>query len=257
MIGRRPKKSLGQNFLIDKNIAQKIVRQLSLRPDETVLEIGPGQGALTRFIYGQTEDIIALEKDLYLALDLKKKWPELSLINTDALLFPWAKLKKIKQLKIIGNLPYNVASPLMWDLFSQLTTFKRAVFMVQKEVGLRLVARPKNKVYGALSVWVQNFVQPKILFFVSPNVFYPRPKVDSAVLCFEPGKLLPDSDHAQKLARIVRLLFGKRRKQLGRILRTYWNERINFWFKEQGVSPKARPEDLSPDQFRSLAQVIF
>ena len=118
MIGRRPKKSLGQNFLIDKNIAQKIVRQLSLRPDETVLEIGPGQGALTRFIYGQTEDIIALEKDLYLALDLKKKWPELSLINTDALLFPWAKLKKIKQLKIIGNLPYNVASPLMWDLLA-------------------------------------------------------------------------------------------------------------------------------------------
>jgi 16S rRNA (adenine1518-N6/adenine1519-N6)-dimethyltransferase len=145
----------------------------------------------------------------------------------------------------------------MWDLFSQLTTFNLAVFMVQKEVGLRLVSRPKNKAYGALSVWVQNFVQPKILFFVSPNVFFPRPKVDSAVLCFEPRKVLLSSVQAQKLARTVKLLFQLRRKQLGRILRTYWNERIKFWFEEQGVSPEARPEDLSPDQFRSLAQVIF
>jgi 16S rRNA (adenine1518-N6/adenine1519-N6)-dimethyltransferase len=106
-------------------------------------------------------------------------------------------------------------------------------------------------------VWVQNFVQPKILFFVSPNVFFPRPKVDSAVLCFEPRNVLLSSVQAQKLARTVKLLFQLRRKQLGRILRTYWNERIKFWFEEQGVSPEARPEDLSPDQFRSLAQVIF
>ncbi|WP_457570630.1 16S rRNA (adenine(1518)-N(6)/adenine(1519)-N(6))-dimethyltransferase RsmA [Desulfovulcanus sp.] len=257
MSGRRPKKSLGQNFLIDKNIARKIVQQLVLRPDDTVLEIGPGQGALTQFIYGQVEEFIALEKDWQLASDLKKKWPELRLINTDALLFPWAKLKGVKQLKIIGNLPYNVASPIMWDLFSQLTTFKLAVFMVQKEVGLRLVAKPKNKAYGALSVWVQNFVQPKILFVVSPNVFFPRPKVDSAVLSFEPKKVFLSNVQAQKLARTVKLLFQLRRKQLGRILRTYWNERIKFWFEEQGVSPKSRPEDLSPDQFKSLAQVIF
>ena len=257
MTGRRPKKSLGQNFLIDRNIARKIVQQLFLRPDDTVLEIGPGQGALTRFIYGRVEEFIALEKDWQLASDLKKKWPELRLINTDALLFSWAKLKSVKQLKVIGNLPYNVASPIMWDLFSQLTTFNLAVFMVQKEVGLRLVARPKSKAYGALSVWVQNFVRPEILFFVSPNVFYPRPRVDSVVLCFEPRKVLLSNVQTQKLARTVRLLFQLRRKQLGRILRTYWNERIRFWFEEQGVSPKARPEELSPDQFRSLAQVIF
>jgi len=253
----RPKKSLGQNFLVDKNTARKIVHQLALRPEDTVLEIGPGQGALTQFIHGQVEEFIALEKDWQLASELKKKWPDLDLINGDALLFYWAKLKKVRQLKIIGNLPYNVASPIMWDLFSQLPTFKRAVFMVQKEVGLRLVARPKNKTYGALSVWVQNFVRPQILFFVGPNVFFPRPKVDSAVLSFEPKKEVMGRVQAQKLSRTVKLLFQFRRKQLGRILRTYWNERIKFWFEEHEISPRFRPEDLSPEQIRSLAQVIF
>lgn len=247
------KRSLGQNFLRDANTARRIVALLDIGPGDRVLEIGPGRGALTGHILDAAPAVAgALEKDGHLADGLKDRWPALALAVADAMAFVWERLDR--SWKIVGNLPYNVASPLMWEVFSR-STPERAVFMVQKEVGRRLAAGPDSRAYGALSVWVQSFVLPRMEFTVGPGAFSPRPKVDSAVLSFRPRSDVEPFD-PPALSRLLRLCFQKRRKQLGNILKSYWNDSIDAWFVQAGCAPSMRPENLSPEQFRSLAMIM-
>ncbi len=254
-LGNRPKKSLGQNFLVDGNIIQKIVDALDLDSYDTVFEIGSGRGALTNVLMQQAENIIALEKDRELAYALKAQWPGIGVILGDGLAFGWESLEKVSSLKIVGNLPYNVASPLMWEIFSRVRTFEKCCFMVQKEVALRICAKPGSKVYGGLSVWLQTFAIPNILFHVSPSCFYPAPRVESSVVAFVP-RPLGNVDKAQ-LARTIHLLFQKRRKQLGTILKPFWNNRIATWLEVSGLDRRVRPENLTPGQFGELSSVFM
>lgn len=253
----RVKKSLGQHFLIDENICRKIVGALDIIQGDHVLEIGPGQGALTSFIYQKGASVFALEKDRDLCVMLKNRVPGVAIVCADALAFDWSRLNRIPGLKIAGNLPYNIASRLLWDMACQIGRFDMAVFMIQKEVGQRIVTSPGSKNYGGLTVWIQSFWKSQILFKVSPMVFRPKPKVDSVVLKFTPLNYEKKIFSSQNLAQTIRIMFQNRRKQVGTILRTYWNDRINLFFQERGISPRSRPENLSPHVFQGLSNILF
>lgn len=255
----RAKKSLGQNFLQDKNIARKIVEQLHIAPTDRVLEIGPGPGMLTGFIEEANPARLCLvEKDHHWAAERQKAFAagqggSRQVILADALTMPWPKFSA--PWKIIGNLPYNVASPLVWDILSLASGLARAVFMVQKEVGVRLAAPPGCGAYGALSVWVQSFAMPRLEFVVPPQVFRPAPKVHSAVVSFAPLANAERPTDPAALSNLLKLCFQKRRKQLGGILRNQpgWDPAQAEKF---GVKQSARPEELTPRQFQSLAALL-
>lgn len=254
--GQQAKKSLGQNFLTDQNVARKIVALVEIGPEDCVLEIGPGPGSLSQWLaQSPAAFVAALEKDAYWVGELKKKFPQVGAIHGDCLEFAWEALGKKRSWKLVGNLPYNVASPFIWEWCSRSRGWTRAVFMVQKEVGQRLVAKPGSKTYGALSVWVQTFTRARMGFVVGPEVFRPRPKVHSAVLIFTPGDT--EYAHSGALSALLRQCFQQRRKQLRNILKNHWSDALARWFENNGLSPTDRPESLTPEQFQSLAPLIF
>ena len=261
-LSSRPKRSLGQNFLTDPNTARKIVDSLGIQHDDVVLEIGPGRGALTGFLLGSDASrVIAVEKDRDLAPALPLQFPGLCVVNADAMDFSWERLGRLKAqgrgVRVVGNLPYNVASPILWELAWRCPGMDRAVFMVQLEVADRIVALPRTKAYGALSAWLQSFVEVKKLFKVGPSVFLPRPKVDSAVVAFTPK---PPEDRAQdplKLSRLLKMLFTMRRKQLKRILGERLTLRCDAYLQGNGLDCLCRPEELSPRQLSEMSELLF
>lgn len=261
--GLKLKKSLGQNFLKDAGIARRIVAALEISDHDYVLEIGPGAGALTGLICVENRPagLTLVEKDAHWAATQAKACAESGLnrlvVNMDALDFAWERLDAPGKIwKIIGNLPYNVASPLLWNMVSQACGFERAVVMVQREVAQRITSPPGGRTYGALSAWMQSFVAPRKIMDVPPAAFYPVPKVWSQVLELRP---LPDRYTGGKAAldKILKICFQKRRKQLGTILSPYLTAAASNWLESQNLSLTARPEELSPPAFQALAALLF
>lgn len=244
----KAKKSLGQHFLHDVRICRRIVALLAPRAGDCILEIGPGPGALTGLLEAaEPARFLALEKDPYWAMERNNANCQAVLI--DALRFDWQRLANAgRDWKIIGNLPYNVASPLIWDIVSLGANFSRAVFMVQKEVAMRITARPGGKDYGALSVWVQYHAAARPAFTVGPGAFKPPPRVDSAVFSLEP--LMGREKNPPHLAALLKICFQNRRKQLGSIFRRA-NLPENLL---AGCDPQLRPENLSVDDFAKIAE---
>ena len=254
----RAKKSLGQNFLQDTNIARKIVDTLHIGPDDFVVEIGPGPGALSSIIVSRSPArLLLVEKDEHWAKERREtviaQGTQPEVLCADALTVGWKAFPA--PWKCIGNLPYNVASPLMWEIFSRARGLERAVFMIQKEVGQRITAQPGSGAYGALSVWVQTFMQARIEFIVPPQVFIPRPKVDSAVLSFVPLTTVPSSEEAGALAKTLHRCFQQRRKQLGTILKGSGLAE-DALPSGSGITYTLRPERLTPEQFLILANAL-
>ena len=254
---RRAKKSLGQHFLRDAGVTGRIAGLLDVRPGDQVIEIGPGPGALTALLRPLPwSRLLLLEKDdEYARGHASLPMPGLEVFHGDALGFPWQDLEG--PWKIAGNLPYNVASPLMWDVASRVPALERAVFMVQKEVAERLLAAPGSRQYGALSAWIQSFCVPGKGFPVPPSCFAPPPKVDSAVVVLTPvsGPRPARPDH---LAALLKLCFQQRRKQLQSILRrAFPPEKALEALEREGIAPGQRPETLSPLQFQALAARLF
>ena len=251
------KRSLGQNFLVDPNTVARIVAALNVTPRDTVIEIGPGRGALAGHILAAgPRAYLALEKDRELAARLPVEHPGVAPAMIDALRMDWRRIDLLPDVKLIGNLPYNIASPLLWDICCAAGRFARGVFMVQHEVARRLAAAPGGREYGALTAWVAGFVRVEYLFKVPPTVFRPRPKVDSAVVAVTP---LPEGDRPEDpeaLARLIKQLFSLRRKQLGGILKSVWDDAVEGWCQEQGLSGRDRPEVLSPRQFADLSRLL-
>lgn len=255
--GRFAKKRFGQHFLHDDGICRRIVGALGLEPGDRVLEIGPGHGALSVHVAAAGPQVYAaVERDPDLALELTAKCPGVAPLAADAMAVRWERLAPAGGWKLVGNLPYNVASPLMWEIFSRCRALALAVFMVQKEVGQRLAARPGTGAYGALTVWTRSFVKPKLLFTVGPGAFTPRPKVDSAVLSFVP--IVPEGEgvRPEALAALVRTCFQKRRKQLGNILKSQLNDQAVAALESWGLGLCSRPEELSPEQFQALSLLV-
>ncbi len=254
----RAKKSLGQHFLKDVKTSSRIVDLLRIEAEDRVLEIGPGPGAITDIIHARGPAVFRLiEKDSYWAAfhaEKERPAPAVDVLNDDALAFPWESLEG--PWKIISNLPYNVGSPLIWDIVSRTPELTRAVFMVQKEVAERLYARPGTKDYGALSVWVQSYVRVEWGFVVPPGAFSPPPKVDSAVVTFIP---LPKEQHPanpRALSSMLKLCFQLRRKQLQSILRRSGKGDPVSVLEGLGIAPEARPETLTTKQFQQLAEAF-
>lgn len=249
-----PKRSLGQNFLRDENIARNIVASLDIGPEDHVLEIGPGRGALTKHILARTPAWFGvIEKDNDLADAISAAHPGVDVRNADALRHQWEQEGADAPVKIVGNLPYNIASPLMWEIVSR-AGYERLVFMVQLEVAQRIVAAPGGKEYGALSAWLQVHARVELLFKVPPHVFTPAPKVHSAVVRFFPRKLSFSRDEGRMLAHLLHACFQKRRKQLGTILKPLTKDDYVGALAEQGIEPAVRPEMLAPEQFLALSK---
>ncbi len=254
----KAKKSLGQHFLRDERVVQRIVDLLRVEEGDQVMEIGPGPGALTALLRPLPwSRLRLLEKDdHYAAEHAARPLPGLEVVPGDALAYPWESLDG--PWKIAGNLPYNVASPMMWDIVCRVPDLARAVFMIQKEVGDRLLAKPGGKDYGALTVWIQSFVAVQKGFVIGPSAFSPPPKVDSSVVVFSPLPADRKPAHPERLARLIKLCFQQRRKQLQTILRhgapQDFSPEILAALDIEGTQ---RPETLTVEQFQKLAEALF
>lgn len=258
LASRGAKRSLGQNFLVDPGVSRRIASGLELSGGERVLEIGPGRGALTRWLAALGPGrLVLLEKDDELARLMAAEYPEAEVRNMDAMAFAWETLAPGAEWRVAGNLPYNVASPLIWELAGRSQGVLRAVFMVQEEVADRLASPPGSRVYGALSAWVQSFCGVKKLFSVPPGCFRPRPKVRSAVVRLDFFSKSARAANPEELSQVLRICFQSRRKQLKRILKHYDTLRLEQWAQAEGVSLTDRPERLSPKAFQRLADALF
>jgi 16S rRNA (adenine1518-N6/adenine1519-N6)-dimethyltransferase len=248
----RPKKRFGQHFLIDGSIIDAIVQAIDPKPHQSLIEIGPGQGVLTRPLIERAGRLTVIEIDRDLVAQLPERLGALSsgltIINQDVLRYPFVG----DGLRVVGNLPYNISTPLLFHLFDHLDAITDMHFMLQKEVVMRLVAEPNSKDYGRLSVMAQFYAKMSHLFDVSPSAFDPPPKVDSSVIRLLPRRLDQDAHAlAPVLSLITRHAFGQRRKTLRNALSQVMDVDL---IESVGVSPKDRAEALDLDAFVALAK---
>lgn len=253
---RPPKKSLGQHFLRDKNIIEKIIQSINPKNTENFIEIGPGYGALTQALLPHVKKIDAIELDRDLIEELKtncRNLGNLSVHHLDALKLDVNEISKNQPIRIAGNLPYQISTPLIFHLIEQIDNIIDMHFMLQKEVVDRITAPPGSKTYGRLSVMVQYYCKCEYLFYVSPNAFNPPPKVDSAILRLIPYEEKPFiTNDENKFAIIVRECFNHRRKTIRNTLKEFVSaeklESIN-------INPQLRPEQLSVGDFVNIANI--
>ena len=241
------RKKWGQNFLRDPNTITKIINFLQPCTSDNILEIGPGDGALTNQLSKQIDHIHVVEIDPLLVTQLEKnKYPNVTIHQGDILEWDLNQLKG--EVKIIGNLPYYISSPILFKMLAW-QNWERMVLMFQKELAQRIVSKHGNKSYGRISVMCQVYCEVKIEFIVSKNVFQPKPEVDSAVLTFFPKeKELPEFNNFSNL---IKQAFSQRRKKLKNNLpETYKLGKIEKW-------ANSRPEEISPDEFIQIYNVIF
>jgi 16S rRNA (adenine1518-N6/adenine1519-N6)-dimethyltransferase len=257
----RPKKSRGQNFLIHENVIEAILRLLDLKQDDGVVEIGPGLGFLTRRLLHRAGKVWAVEVDGTLVERLRQNdWAaaaKFHLIHGDILTVSLDEILPRAKLKLAGNLPYNIATPVLFRIFDWRACFSTLVLMLQKEVADRIIAAPGTRDYGALSVWCQLHGRVTERVSVSPEAFFPRPKVRSTVLKIELfDQPLIDTDDLAALRGLVRAVFGQRRKTLSNNL-TAWLKRarleIDAFLSSCEIDPRRRGETLSVDEFIKLA----
>ncbi len=250
----RPKKRLGQHFLTDPRLLGRIADTLEATRDDTVIEIGPGRGALTEQLLQRAGRVIAIELDRELAPMLAERWkhePRFQMVEGDVLEQDLAALAGGPYL-LAGNVPYNITTPILFHAMRRPRP-TRAIYLVQKEVADRVVAPPGSHDYGALSVNVQALAEATLLFNVGAKSFTPPPKVESAVIRIVPrAEAMLRLDEEEPFRLLVQASFGLRRKQMRRVLRTVrtWNaERADEVLAAAGIDPEARPETLSPLDF--------
>lgn len=216
------KKQLGQNFLTDRNITRKIVRLSGAKPEENILEIGPGFGALTKEIIEVCPSFTVVEKDPKLAAFIRTEYPQLNVIEADFLKIDLEAVAGARKLRILGNIPYSITSPILFRLLEYRRCFMHATLMMQHEVAMRIVAVPSTKEYGILAVQLQAFFDVSYGFRVGRKVFKPQPGVDSAVITMTPKEHVPLSD-PEGFSRFVRCAFHQRRKTLLNNLKESYN----------------------------------
>ena len=253
-----PVKTLGQNFLHDQNLARWIVNQAEIIPDDYVVEIGPGLGALTKLALEKGANVLAIEKDTRLANFLRERLshPRLEVLNTDALKFDPRVLFSHRRVKLLGNLPYNISSALLLKFLEYPSPISLWLFMLQKEMARRLSALPSTRDYGSLTLHVQLRHRVQYLRTIPPTVFFPKPEVDSALVRILPRNPLdlPARDE-ELLTKLIRSGFSQRRKQLRKLLGIPvidWNHAASTL----SFDPKARAEKLSLLQWIGLANYI-
>lgn len=254
----RARKRFGQNFLHDAGVIHHILRSIGVRSGDRVVEIGPGQGALTEGLLSKAAHLDAIELDQDLVPLLRQRFgsnPHFQLHQGDALKFDFHGLSETPhQLRVVGNLPYNISTPLIFHLLSQAELIQDMHFMLQKEVVERLAAEPGNGDWGRLSIMVQYYCHVEYLFTVGPESFDPAPKVDSAIVRLIPYKERPHTaQDPQKLALVVREAFNQRRKTLRNTLKGLLDTSA---IEQAGVDGSLRPEQLDVAAFVRLADQL-
>lgn len=255
----RARKRFGQNFLHDAGVIHHIARSINARSDDHIVEIGPGQGALTADILASGCQLDAIELDRDLIPILQQRFAgesRFSLQQGDALEFDFSSLQQqSEKLRVVGNLPYNISTPLIFHLLDQQALIDDMHFMLQLEVVNRLAAVPGNKNYGRLSVMAQYYCDVHALFEVPPEAFDPRPKVQSAIVRLTPHQQLPHpANHIKTLEHVLRTAFNQRRKTLRNSLKSDINEEQ---LTALDINPAARPETLSLQQFVAISNAIW
>jgi len=263
--GLFPRKRLGQHFLVDRNILDKVIRTAEVDKEDVVLEVGPGLGEMTLGLARRAKRVIAVEIDSTLVEILKKKMSTVSnveIIKEDILKVDFDALSRHAEapLKVVANLPYQISTPLLFRLIESRRFFSSLTLMLQREVVERIIAPAGVKKYGALSIFVQMVSHPSIQFLISPSAFFPRPKVESAVVHLvwrEKPWIEPDGEKWFK--EVVKASFSHRRKTLinslkhsGLPLPLLIEERM----KAIGIDPRRRPETLSIKEFIHLSEVL-
>ncbi len=251
----RPKKRFGQNFLHDPSIIQRIIDVINPKPSDNIIEIGPGKGALTKPLLNNVKQLHVIEIDRQLANNLAEALghpKHLFIHQADALNLDFSKFN-LKQLRIVGNLPYNISTPLLFHLLEFSSYIEDMIFMLQKEVVERICAKPGNKQYGRLTIMLQLHFDVEQLFIIKPGAFKPAPKIDSAIV-----RLMPLTSprypilNVECFSAIVKAAFSQRRKTIRNALKNYLDEeRIN----DAGIAPEKRPETLSISDYVKLANL--
>jgi 16S rRNA (adenine1518-N6/adenine1519-N6)-dimethyltransferase len=249
-----PRKRFGQNFLTDRAILDHIIRAINPQPGDLMVEIGPGLGAMTRLLMASLDHLHAVEVDRDLVQHLEKTLDraKLNIHQRDALQFDFSELAagQDKKLRVVGNLPYNISSPLLFHLAQFVPIVLDQHFMLQKEVVERMVAGPGSKTYGRLSVMLQWRYQMELLFIVPPEAFDPPPKVESAIV-----RMIPIAEplacDASALERVVTQAFSQRRKVIRNCLSGMFKENELI---DAGVDPQTRPETIPLEQYVTLAR---
>ena len=249
------KKALGQNFLHDQQVIERIVAAISPKPDDIVIEIGPGRGALTNLLLASACHLHVIEYDYALAdywqLESERR-DNLTVHQGNVLKMDFNSIVPQKTIKVIGNLPYNISSQILINLLTA-THLKDSVVMLQLEMVDRIVAKPNNKTYGRLSVMLQQYFYCEKLFKVSSGAFHPAPKVDSAILRLTPKNKKNKLENPENFALIVKASFAQRRKTLrNNLKKILTSEQI----QSVDIDPNLRAENLCVDDFLRLSSII-
>lgn len=253
------KKRFGQNFLTDQGVIYSLVEAISPKVNDLMVEIGPGLGALTQPLLKKLNHLHVVEIDRDIISWMENFYPKdkLSIHNADALKFNFAELAKLSpesKIRVTGNLPYNISTPILFHLLSNIDSIIDMHFMLQKEVVERMVAAPSTSEYGRLSVMLQYRLKMEYLITVPPEAFDPAPKVESAFVRCLPHKALPYPTKNEALfAKIVTAAFGQRRKTLRNTLKEYLDD---AGFTAVGIDSGLRAENLSVGQFVSIANFL-
>ena len=254
-IDLRPSKALGQNFLVDNNILQIILREAHVRADETVIEIGPGLGCLTEELMIRAKRVIAIEKDPRLCAYLRDRFPNLELIAGDAVKILGSQFAiPSARTKVVSNLPYSISSPILECFVEGDPKPGVMVVTLQREVAQRLGATPGHKEYGALTLFTQLYYHVTIAHIISPSCFYPAPQVESAVVVLERRDPRVKLEDPKLFHDLVRHGFNQRRKMLRKLLAEFGTTEAAY--HAAGVEPTARAEELSLDQWITLTNAI-
>lgn len=253
MLKHKARKRFGQNFLHDQHTIERIIQAIKPIKDDIIVEIGPGQAALTKPLIEKVGHIHAVEidRDLYAYLQTQFTQQQLTLHNVDALKFNFSELST-QAFRIVGNLPYNISTPILFHLLTHKEKVQDMHFMLQKEVVERMAAPPGNKTYGRLSVILQYHCKVDYLFTVKPGAFTPAPAVDSAIVRLTPYKQAPvDVGSEPTFEKLVTQSFAQRRKTLRNNLKSLLSEAD---IQACNIDPNLRPEQLSLNDFALLAQ---
>ena len=245
------RKRFGQHFLTDASVLARTLDAIGPRPEERLLEIGPGRGALTELLHGTARRFVAIEIDRDLAPVLRARFPGLELIVADVLEFELSKLGEEAPWRIAGNLPYNISTPLLVRLLTSKLPVQDMHFMLQKELAERAGGAPGTKAWGRLSVLVQYHCEVEMLFDVEPSSFVPPPQVRSSLVRLTPrSETLPLADPA-RLDVVLRTAFSARRKRLGNALKT-----LPVDWDRAGVDAGLRPDRLSVSDYVRIANAV-
>ena len=253
-----PKKYLGQNFLVDPKVREKIILACDLKPEDIILEIGPGKGFLTKAIAPLVKKIIAVEKDFQLAQELKQTFKDtnVTIIEDDILKYPFSQLPR--NIKIVGNLPYNIATAIIEKIILTYRTTNGFYMTIQREHAQRLAASPNSKEYGSLTCFVQYYAKIEKIFDIKNTAFRPIPKVRSSFIRmnFYPEPLYKTNSE-ETFFKTIRQAFFYRRKTLPNALSTFVEKkRLISFLEEAGISPQLRPENLSLADYIKLSEKI-